>query len=287
MRVRHVTIKSQQYDSSVATAAEKKRTTGRYSDTTLAQPRPRSVPAVQPMSKNGQLDLPAPPGLMAMVVYLRPLPRADFLAQLAELGIFVAEVPSAARVRTVARSTRPDMVILVGSDAPSDRQLARDLLATDTLVLAVLPPGTPTAPFVALGVDCLTDDDVDSDFGVRVAPAARQARQKRELRMRGNGDHADEMQIHPDPPELVYHGRSVALDEGERACMLCLLDAPGLPVASDELSRALRETRIASRESGDEDVAAVVTRLRMKMEQVGADPAQLAAVEHFGYVLLT
>jgi DNA-binding response OmpR family regulator len=222
-----------------------------------------------------------------MVVYLRPLPRGELLSQLAELGIFVNEVPSAARARWMARSMRPDIIILVGSDAPSDRQLARDLQSIAVAVLVVvLPPGTPTAPFVALGINCLTDDDVANDFAARVAPEARQARRNRERQASGGDEVAGELQLHLEPPELVYQGRSVALDDNEMACLVRLLDSPGLPVPADELRESVRETQLSSRTRKDEDIATVVKRLQKKMAQIGRDPSALAAVEDFGYVLL-
>jgi DNA-binding response OmpR family regulator len=235
-----------------------------------------------------EVATPSPrPGLGALIVYLRPAPRARLLRLLAELGIFVIEQQGAAGAVQTAYGTRTDFVIVVGEDEPEHRRVAKELLAALSSVLVVLLPAEACSRhFTAAGAAvCIHDDAKDDEFGRLIGPALRQARALRTM-----GELAAEFIIGRDivlrlmPPELERRGHTVPLTQVETEVLVGLVHARGMPVPTAELARRVavlsRRTRVTRGY-----VKTIVLRIRRKLALMGGDPSILRNVRSIGYML--
>ena len=236
------------------------------------------------------MPTPSPrPGLGALIVYLRPAPRARLLRLLAELGVFVIEHQGAAGALQTAFGTRTDFVIVVGEDDPEHRRVAKELLAALSSVLVVLLPAETSGrrlPAVGAAV-CIHDDMADDEFGRLIGPALRQARALRNL-----GELAAEFIVYRDivlrlmPPELARRGQTIPLTQVETEVLVGLVRARGMPVPTTELERRVavlsRRTRVTRGY-----VKTIVLRIRRKLALMGGDPSVLRNVRSIGYMLAT
>lgn len=228
------------------------------------------------------------PGLGALIVYLRPAPRARLLRLLAELGIFVVEHQGAAGAVHTAYSTRTDFIIVVAAEDDEHVKVARDLLSALSSVLVVLlPPAAAPDRYVAVGaVVCINEDVPDVEFGRLIAPAVRQARG-----LRGLGDLAAEFVVCQNilfrtmPPELVRDGRTVALTRVEAELLTELSRARGRPVRMEDLERRVASLSPRSRVRRGY-VKTIVLRIRRKVARLGGDPSLLRNVRAVGYMLV-
>lgn len=228
------------------------------------------------------------PGLRALVVYLRPAPRRRLLNLLIDAGMFVIEHEGAATALSTALGTRSDLVVVVGRAAPEDAELAGALLkALSSVLVAIVPPGTAGAGYLAAGAAHVIDEGLaDAEIAARIGAAAGRARWLREL-----GERAAELLVFRDirfrtlPPELVRGSRSVPLTRVETAVLLHLARSLTRPVQTGDLVRHLAGT--SSRpEIHAAYLKTIVLRIRRKVEDLGGDPTMLRSVRGVGYMLV-
>ncbi|MGH2611315.1 MAG: hypothetical protein ACRDHF_19730, partial [Tepidiformaceae bacterium] len=117
------------------------------------------------------------PGLRATVAYLRPFGRAELLASLAGLGVFVQEQQADAAFSRPASDV--DLRILVAR-GEEDVALVRYLSEQPPILVVIVPSRAAAAECLAAGAGlCLVDDDVFGAPRHALASAARLARQRR------------------------------------------------------------------------------------------------------------
>lgn len=227
------------------------------------------------------------PGLAALVVYLRPAPRARLLRLLAELGVFVIEQQGGDDAKQTAMSTRSDFVIVVGEDHPDHARLAAELLtALASIVVALLPAGADSARYQAAGAAVTLRDDVtDEAFGPTLRPAMRQARFLRDLgRMAAEYIVFRDVRFRTAPPELARGTSSVGLTRVECEVLSLLSRSIERPVATTELEQQV--AAISTRTDLHPGyVKTIILRIRRKVAEIGGDPDRLRSVRGVGYVL--
>lgn len=232
--------------------------------------------------------VPTRPGLTALVVYLRPAQRGRLLRVLADLGIFVVEHQGPANALATAYNTRSDFLIVVGGNQSEHATLAHELLsALSSVLVAIVPPETPSEPYLEQGATAVIDETVpDAEFGNLIGPAVRRARWLRNV-----GEIAAEYVIFRDilfrtmPPQLERQGLSVSLSRVETEVLVELSRSLGRPVRSVDLER-----RVASLSSRTEIhagyVKTIILRIRRKVEELGGSPDMLRNIRGIGYMLV-
>lgn len=223
-----------------------------------------------------RMNVEAAPGLTALVIYLRPAPRAKLLSALADLGIFVTErlgTPGAQLVERVDIC----LVVANGSDHRAVSELA-DIFPT---LVACLPEGDPAAADPAWhSLHCVTDADISDASTLR--EAARTARTMRAHVRPRSATVFGELELQLAPPMLRKGDVSVPLSQSEKELLRMLAASIGqaLPLAELERGAALG----AAVHPGF--LKAVVLRLRRKVDELGGDPDLLHTVRGYGYSLL-
>lgn len=225
-----------------------------------------------------------PPALTALVVYLRPAPRARLLTTLANLGIFVAEHQGPEGFRDIAVRIRADIGVLVCSERPEHVPVLGELLdCVGPALIVSVPEGVSPRGFLDLGaMACLSDADLGDP--ARLAQVAQRARSLRTAtRPPHDGVVFGDIQLHLNPPALRRGRRVVSLSQSEKEVLCRLVEGIGTAVAVSELQRCAAG---AGHELHPGFLKAVVLRIRRKVEDLGGDPQHLRTVRGFGYILI-
>ena len=228
-----------------------------------------------------------PPGLTAFVVYLRPTARGPLLQALADLGVFVVEQQGGSQALQTVYGVRTDLVIVVGCDTAEHAAIAHALhqALASPLVALVPEAGTGEHYGAAEATVVISDDTPAGEFGRRLTPALRAARNVRRL-----GEAAAEYLVLRDvtfrvlPPELAREGQVVTLSLAEREVLEELAQAAGRPVGKSTLEQRLTRSSAGNRQR-PAYLKVVIRRLRLKLENVGADASMLRTIRGFGYML--
>lgn len=236
------------------------------------------------MHSTRTLPREAPPGLTALVIYLRPAPRARLLATLAGLGIFVTEEQGPACLREPGLRPPADISLLVAGSSDEHATLLQGLVTSSTAaVVACVPRGSDIRRYLDLGaLACLTDDDVSDPS--RLAFVAHHAREQREQRGFARGGRVfGDIEFRVAPPSLARGRVSVPLSRSEKEVLRCLASHAGRPVAQSDLEA------VAAKDDAEVHpgfLKAVVMRIRRKVDELGGDPMLLRTVRGFGYILI-
>jgi DNA-binding response OmpR family regulator len=225
-----------------------------------------------------------PTALTALLVYRRPAPRRQILAQLADLGVFVVEHPGGDGCVELAGSAGADVAIVLAGPDLADIQLVRDLARrpTRSVIVSVASVVAARAFLDAGAIACIQDSELEVALGPVVANAANRARAARIARPASDALRFGDVSFDPAVPALWRGGRSRTLSRSEKAVLLRLLSAAGRPVDAQELER------VAAPQDGSVRpgfLKAVVLRLRRKIEDLGGDSDALRTIRGFGYVL--
>lgn len=227
----------------------------------------------------------APPGLVALVVYLRPAARRQLLSQLADLGFFVVEHQGTGGLREMAGASAADVALVL---APAGREhialiteLARHGARS---VIVCQPDAADMRDYAESGaLRCVTDKELGAGFVAVLTAAAAHARSVR-LRPDDTGRPVvlGDFSFDPSLPALQREGRSRMLSQSERAVLLRLAAAAGRPVNGEDLERAATPPGTSIRPGF---LKAIVLRIRRKIVDLGGDPELLRTVRGVGYVL--
>jgi hypothetical protein len=218
----------------------------------------------------------APPGLNALILYLRPTSRARLLGTLADMGIFVMERQGA----PLAPALAPVDLCLVVADE-KDGPIVRELARTFPTLVVCLPPGARSEAFDELGVLCCIGDAGAGEHAI-LRQAALRART-----LRGTGRPAPtrvfgDVDFQLVPPALQRGDRSLPLSTSERELLRMLAGSIGRAVSLAELERAAAVGPTVH----PGFLKAVVLRLRRKVEELGGDAELLRTIRGFGYILV-
>ncbi len=232
-----------------------------------------------------QRTLVPPPGLVALVVYLRPAARGHLLGQLSGLGFFVVEHQGIDGAVDVATATCADVALVFATGDDTHVRLVVELARkASRAVIVGLPTGADLSPFADTDVmRCLPDEELATSFVAILTAAAARAR-----KLRGSGDITGsvlsfgDIAFDPRLPALSREGRSRVLSRSERAVLLRLASTAGRPVDGHDLERAATPPG-ATIHAGF--LKAIILRLRRKISDIGGDPELLQTVRGFGYVL--
>ena len=235
------------------------------------------------------LCLRVPPGLTALIVYMRPTHRPALLEPLAELGLFIHEITSDQIPDVLAApSMTPDVIAVVGEEHPEHLKVVRELVSRLTpALLAIWPDGQDTSTVQASGAMAVISDGQAGVLTTAMAPVARLARTLRETRqiaLRKPIAVFGGLNLRSDPARLETESRSVRLSAAEYAAVGLLATSLGRPVPSAALELAAREAGDSDEES-DHRLAPMIARLRRKAAQLGGQAVLLSSVRGFGYVL--
>lgn len=225
------------------------------------------------------------PGLVACAVYLRPAKRAEALATLVDLGMFVREYQGQG---AEGRIGEPADILLIFAEAQVPHlQLIKEATTRGALVIVLLADGTWAETFEHSGAFAVLPESAEP-LALRktFADAGLIARQRRSAARVPGASMVTSvfggLEFHPNEPWLTRDGNLAGLSPTEFGVLRALVAARGAVVPKPLLQRQLS----ASNEpASDGYLKTVVLRLRRKVEQLGGDPGRLSAVRGAGYVL--
>lgn len=225
------------------------------------------------------------PGLIAAAVYLRPARRAEALATLVDLGMFIREYQGHA---TNQHSVEFADILVMFVDEQLEHLRAVDhAVSAGKLTIVMLPPMVWTEPFEKSGAFAVMSEAAERHaLRKAFADAGQVARQRRVEVPRVEFESLTTifggLEFRPDEPWLAREGNLAGLSPTEHGVLKALVTARGAVVPKDFLQRQLSAS---DEPASDGYLKTVVLRLRRKVEQLGGDPARLSAVRGAGYVL--
>ncbi len=203
----------------------------------------------------------------------------DYLEQ---AGFAVLEAADGRSALMVARSARPDMIVLdLGIPGLDGLEVTRELRRTSAVPIIMVTARTEEADRI-VGLELGADDYVTKPFSPREVVARIRAVLRRADATIGGGETVRAGPVEIDIPKrhVVVDGRPVGLTATEFDLLVILARSPGRIYTRAQLLEAIQGMSL---ESYERSVDAHVKNLRRKIERDPSRPVLVTTVHGVGY----